>query len=158
MKLISKWYFILLYIELTIVKFFTAKVSYRIEEAPLIVLKKVPNIYNTVRSGEDLWLAQNWDRDAWYGKGEFLRLFSTYGNDVILGAYDAVVFLWALCTILILIYMIYLGAVKIFGIDENKFIGALIGSRIVKNVCIALTAAIGGLLILGTVLGIVGRL
>ncbi len=53
MKLISKWYFILLYIELTIVKFFTAKVSYRIEEAPLIVLKKVPNICNTVRSGED---------------------------------------------------------------------------------------------------------
>ena len=104
MKLISKWHFILLYIELTIVKFFTAKVSYRIEEAPLIVLKKVTNIYNTVRSGEDWRLEQNWDRDAWYGKGDFLRLFSTYGNDVILGAYDAEVFLRALFAILILIY------------------------------------------------------
>ena len=93
----------------------------------MIVLKKVTNIYNTVRSGEDWRLEQNWDRDAWYGKGDFLRLFSTYGNDVILGAYDAEVFLRALFAILILILLIYLGAAKIFGIDENKFIGALIG-------------------------------
>ena len=80
-----------------------------------------------MRSGEDWRLEQNWDRDAWYGKGDFLRLFSTYGNDVILGAYDAEVFLRALFAILILILLIYLGAAKIFGIDENKFIGALIG-------------------------------
>ena len=40
MKLISKWYFILLYIELTIVKFFTAKVSYRIEGSSFDRFKK----------------------------------------------------------------------------------------------------------------------
>lgn len=97
---------LIVYIIFTLVKLFTAKIDFQVEEAPYIVLKAYPTITNTIRTGEDSYLEKYWDQDAWYAKGKYVILLKTSGNVFISKLYEIIIYLWWILSAILLCLII----------------------------------------------------
>ncbi len=92
---------LLVYVLLLFIKLFTCLIDFRMEEAPLLVLKSPFETENFVRSGEDKYIIEHWTSDKWYVQGNFIVLMKTNGNDIFRLIYKIIICCWWLGTILI---------------------------------------------------------
>lgn len=102
-----KIYYIVFYIVLSFIKFFTSMVDFRMEEAPLLVLKSPFALGNFIQSGEDRWLMENWTYDKWYARGEFVVLLKTSGSELVINIYRVIICLWLVSTVALILIIIF---------------------------------------------------
>ena len=97
---------ILIYLLLTIVKFFTAEIYMQREEDPTIYFKLYPSVSN-VFYGSDMHLEEYADKYEWFDKGEFWEICHGNGEYYISLAYRIVVSLWWFFTVLSTVLLIF---------------------------------------------------
>jgi len=102
-----------IYVILTIIKLFTARVDLQRPECPTYVLKIYPTLRN-VFYPEDMHVAYYNSKYKWYKNEQFLEVFRSHSNRLVMDIYDALIFLWCAVSIVLIVFAIYtlLGGIK----------------------------------------------
>ena len=99
--------FIIVYILITIIKLFTARIDLQIEEGPTIIFRCFPFI-NNIFYGNNKKIEYYSEKYAWYKSRQYKSLLNLHSSKVLLfvNAYDCIIYIWWISTVIILIITI----------------------------------------------------
>jgi hypothetical protein len=97
---------IVIYLILTIIKFFTANIYTQIEENPTIYFKLHPTITNTF-NGSDRAIEYYNEKYTWYEKGHYWVLFHSNGFEGTAFIYSVLIASWWVMSAGFIVYAVF---------------------------------------------------
>lgn len=97
----NKKHIITVYVVLSIIKFFTARIDFQIEEGPIIVAKFYPALRNIFYGGDRCIERYN-QQYIWYKEKLYVDLLHTHD---FVWLYDTLIYIWWIATISFIIYL-----------------------------------------------------
>lgn len=90
------------YALLSVIKLFTARIDFQIEEGPIIIAKLYPT-WTNIFHGSDRSMELYNQQYTWYRERLYVELIRTY-NSIFVTFYDSLIFLWWAATIVLGVY------------------------------------------------------